>query len=476
MTFHLWPLSGIRRRWLVNSLSVASLIVFLSVAAFSVAISNYYYSGVSSTIATRAATASNFFSKYMKNSYNEYYDSIFRFAADFKDRNKLELQFISQSGWVEVSTAGPAMGMQPRTSDVKLALKTGKQESFIGVDPSSGERVMSVTSPILFANDQVIGAMRYVSSMSVVDQQILRSMFMALGVGVVFIAFVAFSNLYFIRSIIVPIREITKITKKIADGSYGARIEKVYDDEIGELTDTINHMSAEIMTAERVKSDFMSSVSHELRTPLTAINGWGQTLLSGDVNDPEEIRKGVRIMLKETDRLTKLVEELLDFTRMESGRLKLRMEEMDLASELEEVVYMYMDMLAREGIEMTCHVEDNLPSIMGDRARLKQVFINLIDNAVKHGGEGKRVDIALTKGVETLKITVQDHGQGISEEELPHVKLKFYKGSSKARGSGIGLAVTDEIIRLHDGQLLLNSVLGEGTEAVVVLPTRLGVL
>jgi signal transduction histidine kinase len=150
------------------------------------------------------------------------------------------------------------------------------------------------------------------------------------------------------------------------------------------------------------------------------------------------------------------------------------MEETELCSEVEEVVYMYMDMLSHDGVTLNCHIEDDLPPILGDRARLKQVFINLLDNAAKHGGEGKRIDVTLRREGDNLVVSVRDYGPGIPEDELPHIKYKFYKGSSKARGSGIGLAVSDEIVRLHGGELKIQSAVAEGTEALVILPLHIG--
>jgi signal transduction histidine kinase len=211
-------------------------------------------------------------------------------------------------------------------------------------------------------------------------------------------------------------------------------------------------------------------VSHELRTPLTAISGWGETLFSSDMDDPAEIRKGLRIMLKETSRLSKMVEELLDFTRIEGGRLTLRVEPCDLAAELEEIVYLHMDALRQEGIMLTYLQPDETPEVMGDRERLKQVFVNILDNAVKHGAAGKRIDTELFFDGNWAFITVRDYGQGIPENELPHVKYKFYKGSTSERGSGIGLSVSDEIVRLHGGELLIESTEGDGTTVTVRLP------
>ncbi len=464
---------GLKRRWMLGSLWLVVMIVLIAVTAYSMAAANYYTSNVQSGMESRARATANFFSGYANNSYSEYFRSAEQFAQEFADRDKLELQFINISGRVEVSTMGVPVGILPQTEDIAAAFKSAQVESFTGVDPLSGERVLSVSAPLLFGNNQTVGVMRYVTSLQRVDRQILMSTLTALLIGLVVTMFVVLSNLFFIRSIVTPLGEITEIAKKIAGGSYGARIEKKFNDEIGERTDTINNMSAEISLAEKMKSDFISSVSHELRTPLTAIAGWGETLLSADMRDVDEVKKGVRIMLKEANRLTKMVEELLDFTRMESGRMTFQMEEMDPRAELEEVVFLYMDTLARDGILLTYDDDGDIPPVIGDRARLRQVFLNILDNAAKHGSEGKRIEVSVFLDGGQVVVRVRDHGPGIAPDELPHVKLKFYKGASKSRGSGIGLAVSDEIIRRHDGHLDIDSTLGDGTTVTIRLPAHL---
>lgn len=167
-----------------------------------------------------------------------------------------------------------------------------------------------------------------------------------------------------------------------------------------------------------------------------------------------------------------MVEELLEFTRMEGGRLTLQMEEADILSEFEEAVFMYMETLKKDGIELTYSADDSIPLIVCDRARLRQVFLNILDNAAKHGAAGKRIDASISAGDGYVDIVVRDYGAGIPPEELPRVKMKFYKGSSKARGSGIGLAVSDEIVRLHGGTLEIESTIGEGTAVTIRLPVN----
>jgi len=286
------------------------------------------------------------------------------------------------------------------------------------------------------------------------------------------VAMVYFSNMVFISNVVEPVAEVTATAKRISGGSYGVQLENKYQDEIGELIDSINDMSMKIGQSEKVKSEFISSVSHELRTPLTAINGWGETLLSGN-SDPDELRQGMSIILKESRRLTSMVEELLDFSRMEDGRFTLHVEQMDLQAEFEDAIYTYRALLRQEGIELHYDSPDEeIPLISGDPERLKQVFSNLLDNAAKHGGAGKRIDTAVAMDDDEICVTIRDYGPGIAEEELPFVKQKFYKGSSKARGSGIGLAVCDEIIHLHNGEFTIANAVGGGTIVTITIPAN----
>ena len=175
--------------------------------------------------------------------------------------------------------------------------------------------------------------------------------------------------------------------------------------------------------------------------------------------------------MSEAHRLTNMVEELLDFSKMEDGRFTLRMEQVDLQAEFEDAIFTYGELFRQEGIKLNyeCGDED-LPPIPGDSERLKQVFCNVLDNAAKHGGSGKRIDVSVAAENGSMVIRVRDFGPGIPVEELPYVKQKFYKGSSKARGSGIGLAVCDEIVRLHGGTFDIANAEGGGAVVTISLP------
>ena len=464
-------LSGIERRWFVNNVGVIMLLVLACVLGVVLYMAAYYDTNLRSGLENRAKTTTDFFSNYIGQSYNEYYQSCIQFAETFEDKDKLELQFISASGKLVASSYGEFAGKSPETPDIQEAITTGKLARYQGRDPDTHERILAVSSPMIYSNGEVIGVLRYVTGLKNVDRQVLMIGLIALTAGLIFIASMFFISSFFIRSIIEPVTEITATAKRIAAGSYGVQIPKHYDDEIGELADTINDMSVKIGQSEKTQSEFMSSVSHELRTPLTAISGWGETLLSSGNLEPET-RRGMLIILREAKRLTGMVEELLEFTRMQDGRFTLTVEKADLLAEFEDTVFMYGSRLKQEGIALEYEpCEEEIPEIPCDVARMRQVFLNVLDNAAKHGGDGKRIVASIGLESGQIVVRIRDFGPGIPEEELPHVKMKFYKGSSKARGSGIGLAVCEEIVTMHGGTITLENAEGGGTLVTISIPT-----
>ena len=310
-----------------------------------------------------------------------------------------------------------------------------------------------------------------VAIITAVGQLSVGALLVALGVGAVLNGVMFATNIFFIRSILSPLDQLTVLSNRISEGSYGIQQTKKFDDEIGKLTDAINNMSMRINQTETLKTEFISSVSHELRTPLTAITGWGETLLY-DEGLSAEHRRGLEIILREARRLSKLVEELLEFTRMEDGRFTLNIQQIDIAQELGETIFTYREHLRRDGIELGyTPFEGELPLIPGDPERLRQVFYNILDNAAKHGRDGGKIMVTVEQASEgEIAVELRDFGPGIPEEEMGHVKMKFYKGSSKERGSGIGLAVCEEIVRYHNGQLEIKNAEDRGLVVTVRLP------
>ena len=465
-------IKGLRRRWLVNTVAVICTLGLACVLAVTAAFSAYYYSAMESDMRHRARSTTEFFADYLNQNYKAYYQSCITYAQTFDDRNFIELQFINAEGQMVASSYGDWVGSSPATPDIAEAVKTRGICSYVGKNPQTGERIMAVSSPMIYSNGEVIGVLRYVTSTSQMDAQIIGIAAVSLGALAVFVLLVLLSSNYYIHSILVPLGQIIDKAQKIANGSYGIQIQTEFDDEIGDLARMINEMSVKISENEKMQRDFISSLSHELRTPLTAITGWSETLLSSDKLD-NDTRRGVRIIHREADRLTGMVVDLLDFTRIQDDRMTLNMETVDIRGEFEDTVFMYGSRLSEEGISLKYVDNDQeIPEISCDPQRLRQVFLNILNNAVKHGGEGKRIDASIVYKDEYVIVRIRDYGPGIPEDELALVKKKFYKGSSKARGTGIGLAVSDEIVQMHGGELTLENALAGGTLVTIRLPAN----
>ena len=465
---------SLRQRWILNSALPVFMLLALAVGGMSIGISSYYYKGMLDGLERQArAQAGAFIDYFMDQGFANYLQRANQAISDYTDKERVELQFLSSTGGIQASsTSNLTVGTHPGTEDISRAVETNKISYYRGADPKTGEQILAVSHP-LTVNGKVVGVMRFVTSMRQVTVQVRMTVLAVVLVAVLCLLLVVSSNLIFINNVVEPVAVVSDAAKRISQGSYGFTLENKYTGELGELIDNINDMSMKISQNEKMKTEFISSVSHELRTPLTAISGWGETLLADPDRDQIQLHRGLRIILNESRRLSGMVEELLSFSKMEDGRFTLQLEDVDLQAEFEDAVFTYRELFRQEGIEL--HYEPGveiLPAISGDPERLKQVFCNVLDNASKHGGAGKRIDASMTREGSAQVIRVRDYGPGIPEAELPYVKQKFYKGSSKARGSGIGLAVCDEIVRLHGGVFEIANAEGGGAVVTIRLPEK----
>lgn len=452
---------GITRKWLVNVLTVVVGVIFTAEIVFGVFFTNYYYSSVANT----ASGYSQPFRMLEAKSRAEFSNFAREYAEQFEYKHKVEVQVIDYTGKVIVTTSGfaPEQGPMP---DYAAAAKSVSGTARWRGTTSSGEKIMAGTTLLYGGN----GAVRWVVSLEDVNRHIAMIIIIVGAIGLCVILLAAVSGLYFIKSIVKPVQEVSNIARRIAMGDFKARIEVRENDEIGELCDSINYMASELSQAENLKNDFISSVSHELRTPLTAIRGWGETVKMSVGTDPQLVEKGMDVILSEADRLSGLVEELLDFSRMQSGRLTMQMERTDILDQLGEAVYMYEEIARQQGIELSFVEPKSLPPVIGDGNRLKQVFINIIDNAIKYTNSGGQVLVEAVEEEGCVRITITDTGVGIPAQDVDRVKEKFFKSNKSVRGSGIGLAVADEIVKQHKGLLFLESKEGVGTTVTIVLP------
>ena len=457
---------SIRRRLIGNYITIALVTVLILEGLFAVAISEYYVGGVERILANQAETSATFFSQYA-DAGDIYKKSNYIFEnLDVEETALIEV--IDMQGHVVIDSTGSSAEEIINTSDVAQALK-GNSEVWRGRSELN-EPIVAVSAPI-YDGSAVVGVLRYVSSLAPA-YQVLGQFFALLllfGLGVIAVAFLYGRAMA--QRILEPIQELVRVTEEVAQGNYKVTAIKYHNDEIGQLVDAVNIMTKEITRADQAKSEFISSISHELRTPLAAIKGWAETMQDMK-DDVEVVEEGLSIVSKETDRLIILVNDLLDFSRLQAHRIELKKEEFSISELLENIIGQFTVRCQQERIKMMLLTDNQESWVFADYNRLKQVLINVVDNAMKFTVGRPNAEIRISSQVldDQIIVIVEDNGSGISPEDLQRVKEKFYKGSSNKSGTGLGLSIASEIMELHGGKMLIDSTLNVGTKVVLVMP------
>lgn len=458
--------SSIARRWMINTLSVVGVLLVIANLGIYYFTRQYYYGSAENYVVSEANATATILSRLYEDLAVNYSTEIREVIENFEKKDQMEMMSVNGSGEVTLSSSGFSPDSSYNMPDYEAALQSDDGVGvYIGMD--GGENILAVTVKIAQPSSNY-SALRFVTSLSGIDRQLMTIMVTALAISAAVILLLVSTGLYFVKSICVPLVEISTTAQKLAKGDFSERIAIKNNDEIGALSRAFNDMADELENSETIKNDFISSVSHELRTPLTAIKGWSETLQQG--YDAETFNKGMKVITRETDRLESMVEELLDFSRIQNGKFTLQMANCDILAELDDALLIYYDKVGKESKTISYTEPQFLCVVYGDKNRLRQVFINVIDNAIKYTDAGGRIDISVTRTEDSVTIAVADTGLGISQSDLPKVKAKFYKANSTRRGSGIGLAVADEIIFMHGGSLDIESELGVGTTVSITLP------
>lgn len=462
----------VKGRWFRSVLLVFVVIMFLFSCIIVYSSCTRYFNSAELAIRARnSKSVDTFFSAYNDGTTDTFTIGAHEFVESFQYRDIMEVWVLDKNGKFIVSSSGFSRLASSQMDDYIYALEA---EDNIGVKRtklSSGEPVTAMTYILRDAVGSNYGAVRYLVSMKGMYDQLIMTIIIIIAAFILVVSLMAISGMYFVSSIVNPVSDICSTTAKIAKGDFSVKIDYDYHhDEIGELCTSINNMAQQLSEIDKMKNDFISTVSHEIRTPLTAIKGWGETLKNvGD--NPEILDKGINIIVDETERLTFMVEELLDFSRMQNGKIKIINEEIDLLSIIANVFEIYRQKAVTEEINLTLDIGDDADiTLVGDKSRIRQVFINVLDNAIKYTPKGGNVSISVARIQKYVKIVISDNGVGVSEKDLPHIKEKFYKADNNIRGTGIGLAVADEIIKMHSGEINISSQTGVGTTVEIILP------
>ncbi len=363
----------------------------------------------------------------------------------------------------EQETAGRSLGEDPLVASALLGQYRSR---------TTGQSV-AVAAPVLLEGElvSVIYLTQPLDDVTAVLTDLGARWALATGIALLLSAGV---GLVLSGAITRPLRRLTAAAGAVAGGDFETQVPVGSRDELGQLSRAFNDMTARLRAARRMQIDFVANVSHELRTPLTSVKGTVETLREGAVDDPEVRDRFLETVESETDRLIRLVNDLLTLSRVDSEALNLRRAEVDLAALARTTVEAQRPRAEALGLVLEIASAPELPSIPADADRVAQVLVNLIDNALKYSQPGGRVTVVVAPHVEGVLVEVRDEGLGIPAADLAHVGERFYR-AEKARsrahgGSGLGLAIASALVAAHGGRLWLESVEGEGTTARFTLP------
>ncbi len=356
-------------------------------------------------------------------------------------------------------------------------INLGENQRWLYVARLRGLRDMSIL---------VAQAPQTVSLGSPIYLQMLRQLALAGCIGGLLSVLLA---LLISGSVSSPLRRLATAAKAIAEGSYAQTVPVQGPTEVQELAQDFNSMVKQVEAGQQSQRDFLANVSHDLKTPLTSIQGFAQAIAEGAASDPESVRRSAAIIRDEAERMSRMVTELLDLARIESGQIVMRREAVHLDAVLRDCVDKLRLHAQQAQVTLECQVPDDLPIITGDGDRLAQVFTNLLDNALKHTPSGGKVTVAarslsgssITRRGKTwpagLEVAVADTGSGIPPQDLGRIFERFYqvdKSRPRHGGLGLGLSIVKQIVEAHYGTIRAESVVGLGSRFTVTLPLDAG--
>lgn len=453
-------------------MKIIMIFVTLVVVGFEIfsyrSITNYYESALVGAMLNQAKYNQVLYSNYL--SRYDLSEIVIGDKNSFYRNNVSQVQILDNSSNVLFDSLGSSkIGTKIKSTDVINANK-GEYSYQKIINKKTGEEVIALSYP-LSDNQKQIGIIRLISSTAKVKENVNNQMIIFLFFGFTIFLFALVVSFYASKRWIVPIKNLTKVGEKLAQGDFKVKASEDGKNEISELGQTLNYMSENIVKREDMKNEFISSVSHELRTPLTSIKGWAITLQAKEIQKNEDmLNQGLTIIENEGERLSLMVEDLLNFSRLSSTSFQYEKEDVNIVEIAKEVYQQLYPRSLNEKINFDFKTAYEEIIVNCDKNRMKEVFINIIDNAMKFTPKDGHIDIFISKEDENVNIEVKDDGEGIKEDEISFVSSKFFKGSSSKSQTGLGLSICEEIVKAHDGKLVIKSKYTVGTSVIVVLP------
>ncbi|MFC4767008.1 sensor histidine kinase [Effusibacillus consociatus] len=340
-------------------------------------------------------------------------------------------------------------------------------------DPVSKDRFLVSGKPILSGN-AFYGGVYVLSSIKGVHESVqkVRELLILSGIGAFFLG-LGFTFVLS-RKLSDPLIQMEKATRQIAKGELDTRVEVTSGDEIGSLAQAVNDLANDLRRYRDNRSEFFANISHELRTPITYLEGYSKVLKDRLYQTEEEKEQYLEIIHQESKRLTRLIDDLFELSKMEEGKVGLNFEWIDLAEIVENSVQKTSLKAKAKGLEIKADIQRDLPLVWGDGLRMEQIFMNLLDNAIRYTEQGG-ISVQMRSGDRgQVEVLIEDTGIGIPEEELPYIFERFYRvEKSRSRehgGTGLGLAIVKKLVDLQHGTIEVFSQVRKGTRFVIKFP------
>lgn len=389
------------------------------------------------------------------------------------DFSKVKLYVVDAQGEIVVNSGVPGLVKGSSISLEELqVLSQGNTIEKKWVESSGNQRYLVSGHPIM-SDGLFYGGVFVASSIETIDQSLesVRSMLWLAGIGAFFLA-MGFTYLLS-KKLSDPLIQMERATRKIAKGDLKIRVTPTSKDEIGSLAYAINDLAFDLQKYRESRSEFFSNISHELRTPMTSIEGYAKVLKEQLYETEEERDQYLTIMHQESIRLTRMIGELFELSKMEEGKVDFHFEVIDLSEVVDMAIQQTKWKAKEKGLEMQIHIHDSLSFVQGDGHRMVQIFINLLDNAIRYTKRGT-VSIKMSEENNAVKTTIEDTGMGIPEDELLYIFDRFYRiEKSRSRefgGTGLGLAIVKNLVDLQNGSIQVFSDVGKGTRFEITFP------
>ncbi|MBF8982268.1 HAMP domain-containing protein [Lutibacter sp. B2] len=405
----------------------------------------------------------------------------FNLAQKFAKKSRTRITFINDKGKVIADSYNNSNIFENYSNkpEVKMAIR-GELRSIQRISSMTKKSSLYIANPPVKINDENL-IVRLSASIEEIDRltkSFIKYTFVAIFFGIMISFFIGY---YHIDYMLRPIKKLTRASKLIAKGQFDERVEVSTKDEIGELADSFNKMACKVETMitdmrklENLRKDFVSNVSHELRTPLTSISGFVETLKSWTTINEADRNKILDIIEFETERLKRLINDILKLSEIENVKLLKEKTKIDIHKSMKEIMYILEPIAKNKSITLEVDISEKINHIVGNIDWFKQMIINLCENAIKYTAEGGKVIVKAYSKEKYLFISIKDNGIGIQKEDIPRVFERFYR-VEKARsrnmgGTGLGLAIVKHIVMEFNGEIQLKSHVGVGSEFIIKIP------